>query len=147
MITTRLGSVLLRLLLSLSVAIPLAVAAAPQETFATPEAAVDALMAALGRPNRDQVVTSRPVDLTTLEAIRLVRKVAEALAHSHARGVLHLDLKPSNIMLDDDGREVAMGEPGEIASVVAFLLSDAASYVTGETVLADGGRMTLNYTV
>lgn len=40
-----------------------------------------------------------------------------------------------------------LGEPAEVASVVAFLLSDAASYVTGETVLADGGRMTLNYTV
>ena len=32
------------------------------------------LMAALGRPNRDQVVTSRPVDLTTLEAIRLANE-------------------------------------------------------------------------
>ncbi len=33
-----------------------------------------ALMAALGRPNRDQVVTSRPTDLTTLEAIQLANE-------------------------------------------------------------------------
>jgi hypothetical protein len=32
------------------------------------------LMAALGRPNRDQVVTNRPVDLTTLEAIQLANE-------------------------------------------------------------------------
>ncbi|MFM8951767.1 MAG: DUF1549 domain-containing protein [Planctomycetaceae bacterium] len=32
------------------------------------------LMAALGRPNRDQVVTSRPADLTTLEAIQLANE-------------------------------------------------------------------------
>ncbi len=39
--------------------------------------------------------------LETLEAVRLARKVAEALAHCHARGVLHLDLKPSNIVIVD----------------------------------------------
>ena len=39
------------------------------------------------------------------------------------------------------------GEPSEVAAVAAFLASDDASYVTGETIYIDGGRMPLNYTV
>ena len=37
------------------------------------------------------------------------------------------------------------GQPDEIAAVVAWLASDEASYLTGTTVYADGGRMPLNY--
>jgi hypothetical protein len=67
---TRLWSYLRGLALALLVAVPLAAVAAPQETFATPEAAVDALMAALkadsdpaliaifGEEHKDLVLTS-----------------------------------------------------------------------------------------
>jgi NAD(P)-dependent dehydrogenase (short-subunit alcohol dehydrogenase family) len=40
-----------------------------------------------------------------------------------------------------------IGEPDEIASIAVFLASADASYVTGETIYADGGRLALNYTV
>jgi glucose 1-dehydrogenase len=40
-----------------------------------------------------------------------------------------------------------IGEPDEIAAIAVFLGSEAASYITGETIYADGGRLALNYTV
>ena len=59
------------------------------------------------------------------------------------------------VMTDDAARRKILsrtplgrcGEPDEVAAVAAFLASDEASYVTGQTIYADGGRLALNYTV
>ena len=40
-----------------------------------------------------------------------------------------------------------IGEPSEIAAIAVFLASNEASYITGQTIYADGGRLPLNYTV
>jgi NAD(P)-dependent dehydrogenase (short-subunit alcohol dehydrogenase family) len=36
-----------------------------------------------------------------------------------------------------------MGTPEEIAELICFLLSEQTSFVTGQTIVADGGRVTL----
>ncbi len=72
-----------------------------------------------------------------------------------APGTIATELAKNAVLTSDAARErilmrtpmKRLGEPAEIADVAAYLLSDAASYVTGEIVVVDGGRMTLNYTV
>jgi serine/threonine-protein kinase len=41
--------------------------------------------------------------LATLEAVRIARDVARGLAHAHAEGVCHRDLKPDNVFLTEAG--------------------------------------------
>ncbi len=61
----------------------------------------------------------------------------------------------NDIVPDDDARRIILsrtplrriGQPCEVASVVSFLASDDASYLTGETIHVDGGRLALDLTV
>lgn len=59
------------------------------------------------------------------------------------------------VMVDEAARTKIMsrtpmgraGDPSEVASVALFLASDDSSYLSGQTIYPDGGRMGLNYTV
>jgi len=91
----------------------------------------------------------------------LTKVSAIALAPHHIRvnaigpGTILTEMAKAAVLTNDEGRRKILsrtplgrcGEPDEIAAVAAFLASDDASYITGQTIYPDGGRLALNYTV
>lgn len=70
---------------------------------------------------------------TVTEATDLIIKIAKAIAYAHAHGVIHRDLKPTNILLD------ATGEPKIVDFGLARVMHEAErNTVPGERLLSLG---------
>ncbi len=92
---------------------------------------------------------------------QLTRVMALALADNGIRvnavapGTIATELAAKAVLTSEEAKARVLsrtpmrrlGTPDEIADVVAYLASDASSYLTGEIITADGGRTALNYTV
>jgi NAD(P)-dependent dehydrogenase (short-subunit alcohol dehydrogenase family) len=92
---------------------------------------------------------------------QLTKVAALALAPHRIRvnaigpGTILTEMARAAVLTNDESRRRILsrsplgrcGEPEEVAAIAAFLASDDASYVTGQTIYPDGGRLALNYTV
>lgn len=92
---------------------------------------------------------------------QLTRVMALSLADKGVRvnavapGTIATELAAKAVLTSEEAKARVMsrtpmkrlGTPEEVADVVAWLASDASSYVTADIVTIDGGRMALNYTV
>jgi len=59
-----------------------------------------------GESMRDLVARRAP--LPAGEAVQLIRKVADGLAHCHDHDIIHRDIKPENILISPDGEPIIL---------------------------------------
>jgi NAD(P)-dependent dehydrogenase (short-subunit alcohol dehydrogenase family) len=112
--------------------------------------------------NSELVMTNQvPYNVSKGGVNQLTRVMALSLAphgirvNAVAPGTILTELAKAAVLASPEQRHTILsrtplgrcGEPEEVASVVAFLASDDASYMTGQNLFIDGGRMILNYTV
>jgi NAD(P)-dependent dehydrogenase (short-subunit alcohol dehydrogenase family) len=105
-------------------------------------------------PNQVPYVTSKGAvnQLTKVMALALADKGVRV--NAIGPGSILTDLLKV-VMSDDAARRRILsrtpmgrcGEPAEVAKVALFLASDDASYLIGQCIYPDGGRLALNYTV
>ena len=75
------------------------------ELYATSRDGAKRLHGVRARRGRELLdVVSRAGSFTEKDAMVIIRQVLSAVAHMHARNIVHRDLKLENILLSDDGR-------------------------------------------
>src|SRR6478736_3178408 len=74
-----------------------------------------------------EVRMGRPGGFTVQEAVRILRDVADALAYSHACGVVHRDIKPGNVLFS--GKHALVTDFGVAKALSA--MSTGSNKVTG----------------
>ncbi|SIO72075.1 NAD(P)-dependent dehydrogenase, short-chain alcohol dehydrogenase family [Burkholderia sp. GAS332] len=105
-------------------------------------------------PNQTAYVTSKGGlnQLTKVMAISLAQY--NIRANAIGPGTILTDMAKARVWATEESRRrilsrTPLGRPGEtseIASVAAFLASEDASYITGQVIYVEGGRLALNYT-
>jgi len=93
-------------------------------------------------PSLAAVLASGPLGLD--RTIAVGEQVADALAHAHRLGVVHRDVKPSNVLFDSAGRRARLADfgiarvDGSVGTTATGQVVGSAPYLAPEQVAGDG---------
>jgi len=100
---------------------------------------------------RGRALTEHAAGLPLRARIELFNKVCDAVQHAHAKGVIHRDLKPGNILVDESGQPkvldfgIARATDADVAT--ATMHTDQAQiigtvpYMSPEQIAGDAGEL------
>ena len=102
-------------------------------------------LAAPSRPGPSTEIRRQIERLTFVQAVLWVAsRLAAGLAHAHERGIIHLDLKPANILLTDEGQPMLLdfnlANDLKVASSAAAAIGGTLPYMSPEQLEAYRGR-------
>jgi glucose 1-dehydrogenase len=111
--------------------------------------------AVLAIPNQVPYVTSKGGVNQLTKVMSLALADRGIRVNAIGPGTIGTELAKNAVLGNEESRRRVMGrtplgrlgEVEEVASVAVFLASDDSSYITGQTIYPDGGRLALNYTV
>jgi serine/threonine protein kinase len=89
-----------------------------------------------------QEIIDQDGPLPPAQVAEIGQQLLEALGHAHAAGILHRDVKPSNVMITDDGRAVLTDfgiaqMPGEVTLTQTGLVMGSPAYIAPERAQGD----------
>src|SRR6476646_7659330 len=85
--------------------------------------------------NLRQLIASRT--LSPIDAVEILRQVLAGLKHAHANGLIHRDVKPENILVDERATREGFASPGVI-KITDFGLGRIANNVTTQSIAFSG---------